>query len=233
MDESTCVSVCNDSLDVQIVGCHSYKRGKIVLTTIRKWELTPHFYIGGCNFFDRPKELKDNGDDLCIELGLEASFDWHPFGYRNEWSIGLGYGYRHYDLNEDVHWEKNNNVMRLVAFDEDQTKTSNSLNVMSIQIPMIYTHYFLKSNIGLSLGAIVNWNVSAWANREYKFRGEEYSVDTKNIGQRPITVDFIFKVLPPFGRHYCPPFYFKISPTSFFKNNSGPKMYQLSCGFCI
>lgn len=235
-DKSTWTSVSNDSLEGQIAGCNIFNkrnRCKIVITEMGRWELTPHFNIGFGGFFNGPENLEKGDRYGNIELGLETSFDWHPFGYQNEWSVGLGLGYRHYELNKDVHWEKNNHLMSLVAFDEYQTNTSNSLNVMSIQIPMIYTHYFFKSGLGISLGAIVNWNVSAWANRGYEFKGEEYSVDTKDIGQRPFTVDFIFKFLPPLGRCYCPPFYFKISPTSFFKNNHGPEMYQLSCGFCI
>lgn len=191
-----------------------------------KWESSGHFNIGLNAALDAPEEYKFKVWP-SFELGLTWLADYRPFGKKNVWSVGMGVYWRHYRSSKDYYWWKVNDVLKQVKYPEKLEHTSTSLNVISLGIPIMYTHYFdNKHKWGLTLGAIVNWN-SAYARRYYEVDDEDYDVSTKKIGQRPITIDGIAIVRIP----SCPDIYCKYCPMEFFKDGRGPKMHQLSFGF--
>ena len=162
-----------------------------------------------------------------FDVGFGVKGEWMPYGKKNVWSVGMGVYWRHYRSSKDYYWWKVNDVLKQVKYPEKLEHTSTSLNVISLGIPIMYTHYFdNKHKWGLTLGAIVNWN-SAYARRYYEVDDEDYDVSTKKIGQRPITIDGIAIVRIP----SCPDIYCKYCPMEFFKDGRGPKMHQLSFGF--
>lgn len=122
-------------------------------------------------------------------------------------------------------------VVSFVPYDAaTQKKTHSSLSIFSLQVPLLYTHYFdAKCKWMLSVGALVNFNVSTRANRYYTFNDEEYDVSTSGLGQRPVTIE----PTVIFDAPYIPPLYCRYSPMTFFKDGRGPKMHQLSFGICF
>lgn len=194
-----------------------------------KWSHTLHLNIGLNAMLDTP-----DGYDFkvwpSLELGIGSTWDWHPYGKQNEWSIGWGVNWRAYSLDNDTHWTKANNLVTLMPYASDMKDRSTSLHEFSIQMPLLYTHYFdKKQSWSVTLGATVNWNCYAAGQRTYELDDEDYEVETKKIGQRPFTVDGYVKLdFPKLPAIYC-----KYCPMEFFKKDRGPKMHQLSFGVCL
>ena len=198
-----------------------------------KWSHSFHLNIGLNTMLDAPTDPYKYEFKLwpSFELGFGFHHDWHPFGKHNEWSIGWGLNWRNYQMSKDTHWEKVNDRMMLTEFAQGQTNTGTSLQTFSLQVPLLYTHYFDKEQEwGVSLGAIVNWNVYAVGQREYEYQNEDYQVTTKKIGQRPFTVEGIIQVHTSW---FIPTFYCKYCPMTFFKDDRGPKMHQLTFGIAL
>lgn len=164
-----------------------------------------------------------------FECSVGVNLDWYPFGKHNYWSTGLGIGWRNYRTQKDMFWAKNNaGSMELVPYDASQSSTRTTLSAFSLQVPLLYTHNFdNKGEWSVTLGGIVNFNTGAHATRDFDYKDESYEVETKAIGQRPVTIDGFLKI----GTPYSFDLYVKYSPNEFFKNGRGPKMHQLSFGF--
>ena len=192
-----------------------------------KWVTSLHFNIGLTSVLDAP-----DGYDFktwpSFDLGLSWLADWHPYGKKNIWSVGLGLAWHHLAMKNDKYWVKGaNDMMGMLPYAENQSERGTSLQMFSLQVPLMYTHYFdNECKWGLSLGAAVNFNLNASANRHYEFGGEDYDVTTKKIGQRPVTFEgMVIAHIPSFPDIYC-----KYSPSKVFKDNRGPEMKMLSFG---
>lgn len=195
-----------------------------------KWTTSGHINIGLGTMLEAP-----DGFDFKLwpsfELGIGVTHDFHPFGKKNEWSIGWGLNWRHYASDNDTYWVKDaNNFMGLTPYPAGLEDRYTSLNVFSLQVPLLYTHYFNnKQDWSVTLGAIVNWNVYGTANREFNVNDEDHDINTNHIGQMPFTFDGYVKI----GTPWLPDLYVKYSPSKFFRNSRGPKMHQLSFGICF
>lgn len=194
-----------------------------------KWTHTGHFNVGLNTMLNA-----DEGDFKLwpsIELGFGSTWDWHPYGKQNEWSIGWGVNWRYYSSDKKVYWVKDAKMMHLNApYPNDVEHTQTGLNLFAIQMPLLYTHYFDKhQDWSITLGAIVNWNCYASTLQHYEEGDKETDVAQKKIGQHPFTIDGYVKIdMPHFPAIYC-----KYCPMEFFKKDRGPKMHQLSFGICL
>lgn len=198
-----------------------------------KWSHSLHFNIGLNSMLDTP-----DGYDFKLwpsfEVGVGSTWDWHPYGRQNEWSIGWGLNWRYFRFDKNHFLRKQdpatNWYMVPVAFDNNLTDTYSGVHVFSLQLPLIYTHYFDKDrDWSLAVGAIVNWNVSGSANRTFTNGLEDYDISDRHLGQMPFTFDGIVKI----GTPWLPEIYCKYSPSKFFRESRGPKMHALSVGFCF
>ena len=194
-----------------------------------KTGLSLHMGVGLSTMTGAPK---DYGFKVfpSFEYNVGITFDYTPFGKQNQWSIGLGVGCRLYHMSKNNYLVKNADRMVLQPYDGSQSNRASKISVFSLQVPLLYTHYFDNNRKwGVTVGGIVNFNTSAYTTRAYEYKEEDYSIDTKSIGQRPVTVDAIIIVKP----HTLLSFYCKYCPMTFFKNNRGDKMHQLSFGVCF
>ncbi len=196
-----------------------------------KWSSSLRFNLGLGAMLDAP----DNYDFKLwpsFEIGFGTTHDWHPFGKKNEWSIGWNLNWNHYQMGKDYYFEKDAQGMVSYTgiYPAGAKDRSTTLNRFSLQVPLLYTHYFdNKQTWSLSLGAIINWNVYGTANRDFNLNDEDYSITTNHIGQMPFTFDGIVKI----GLPVLPDLYVKYSPSKFFRDSRGPKMHQLSFGICL
>ena len=171
-----------------------------------------------------------------LELGVAWTADWHPFGKKNEWSIGLGLNMRMYESKDTYYWAKNaQNQLYNELYNPALTERNTDIAVLSWQLPIIYTHRFDDAGKWkVSLGAIINLNSSVTAERHFEAANlyghiEEHDVKTDHIGARKVSVDaFVALKL-----RYLPTLYCKYCPQQFFRDNRGPKMHQLSFGICF
>ena len=192
-----------------------------------KWETSLHLNVGMSTLFDTP-----DGYDFkpSAEIGLSWLADYSPYGKKNVWSIGLGFNWRNYSYDNDYLLTKVNDVLVQIPYSSGLDKRSTSMNITSLNVPILYTHYFdNKQNWGITLGGIVNWNYYARTHSDYENGDELYSVKLNKIGVRPITVDAMAIVHLPFLFDiYC-----KYCPMELFKDNRGPKAHQFSIGICF
>lgn len=165
-----------------------------------------------------------------FHYALSVQADWHPLGRRNVWSAGLGYGVDIYRLSGDAYWTKGaGGAMELTPYNrQTMSDTRTWLYTFSLQVPLLYTHRFDdRGRAALTLGAVVNFNTGAHTTRAFTMGGEDYSVNLKHIGQRPVTVDALVRLKVP----SLPAVYCRYSPMTFFKDGCGPEMHRLSFGF--
>jgi len=191
-----------------------------------KWQSSFHLNVGLNAVLGAPDEYEFRLWP-SVEIGLKWLMDWHPYGKQNVWSAGLGFNYRELASKDDQYWVKVNDVMGLAPY-TNEAERNTSLKVTTLEVPVMYTHYFdKKQKWGLTLGAVLGWNYYARANRTFELGDEEFDINLKKIGHRPITVEPLAIVrIPSFPDIYC-----KYSPMKFFKDNRGPKMNTLSFGF--
>jgi hypothetical protein len=163
-----------------------------------------------------------------FEFSVGINLDWYPFGKHNYWSTGLAIDWRKYRTQKDMFWAKNAaGSMELTPYDALQSPTRTTLSAFSLQVPLLYTHNFdNKGEWSVTLGGIVNFNTGAHATRLFDYNDESYEVETKSIGQRPVTIDGFLKI----GTPCFFDLYVKYCPNEFFKDGRGPKMRQLSFG---
>ena len=200
-----------------------------------KWDASVHFNIGLNTMLDTP----DNYDFRVwpsLEIGFGITHDYRPFGRQNEWSIGWNINWRYFRFEKEHYLGAGVGPLGEldyivpIAYGVGQTHCSSGIHVFSLQMPLIYTHYFdKKQRWSLGVGAIVNWNVHGTSNRDYEFGGEDYDVSYNRLGQMPFTFDGIVKI----GTPWLPTLYCKYSPSRFFRESRGPKMQTLSFGFCF
>ena len=195
-----------------------------------KWSSSAHVFLGLNVMTDVPDGYKFK-TWFSPEIGVALMADWHPFGKKNEWSVGLGVDFKHYSNSSSSYWAKGPNAANpALPNGAGESDRSTSINVFSLQVPLMYTHYFDNAcKWSLSLGGILNFNTYAIANRSFTIGQEDYDINLHYIGQRPFTVDAFLK----FDAPNIPPVYCKYGLMEFFKDNRGPKMHQLTFGIFL
>lgn len=202
------------------------------------------------------KSVTEDDNGLVIDLGLGWAAptntpDGHGFAVfrSNEVFFGLRYCYtpknalQTYSVGLWCDWRdytvpKNNlitkNADNIVAFGEfpaHVSETSSKIRVFSLSVPFLFKQKFgKKSKTSLSLGPVVNFNVRGRILNEWTDGDNEYEQSTKEVGQRPVTVDFMGVLEYDGVGLYC-----KYSPMSVLKNKSekgveNPQFHSLTFG---
>jgi len=174
-----------------------------------------------------------NGYDSKVgfgEIAFNINAEYYPFGAKNSWSIGFGIDWRRYCLGTKKWLGKdaaNNNYLTPQDFSSSQSDCATRLYTFSLQVPIMYTHYFdQKQEWSIGLGAIVNFNTGSHLTRTFTTAEEDFDIKTYKVGQRPVTIDLMMTVATPWFLDL----YVKYSPTTYFKSDRGPKFHQLSFG---
>lgn len=168
------------------------------------------------------------------EIGVTVlQYDYTPKNWKTTFSAGLGFDWRNYTLKgHDEQFEKfpankikkpNDCVYVVTPVDKCDARSSR-IHTVSLSMPLLVKQSFSK-NFAISVGAQLNWNFRAHIHNYYEEGDIEISEDTKKIGQRPFTVDFLGIVhVHKFGI-YC-----KYSPMSVLKTDRGPEFKSLAFG---
>ncbi len=162
-------------------------------------------------------------------------YEYHPRlkqkNHAHWFSAGLGMDWRHYRTKDSKMFYKgeNNNIL-LGDYPEGTTSRYSQINLFSITMPLLWHETFGKKlSWGVSLGAVLNFNVHSSIKTHYKFGKEDYTVSTSHAHQRPFSVDFMAKFRTPFFLD----FYVKYSPFDVLKDHRGPKFKSLTFGFYL
>ena len=202
------------------------------------------------------KTVTRDENGLVFDLGLGWAVPTNtPNGHgfatfrSSEFMIGLRYCYtpkkalQTYSTGLWCNWHnftvpKNNaigkNADGIVGFGEFDSKcsdTSSKIRIFSLSVPFLFTQKFGKtSKASFSLGPVVNFNVRGRILNEWTDDDVEYETSTKEIGQRPVTVDIMGILKYDDLGIYC-----KYSPMSVLKKKSengveNPQFHSLTFG---
>lgn len=206
---------------------------------------TMHFHVG----VDVPTGAPDGVDFAPFrswEIGWTiAQYDYTPNNSKTTFSAGLGFDWRNYTLKgHEKMFVKLDDVVVLgplahLAIPTDNTQTlsekvylvsqrlddlSSNIHTVSLSMPLLVRQQFSKK-FGISLGAQLNWNYYARIHSSFNNGDDECSLNTKDIGQRPITIDALGMVHLGDLSIYC-----KYSPMSVLKTDRGPEFKSLAFG---
>ena len=198
--------------------------GGIKLDDDSNWKM--HFYVG----IDIPTGAPDGVDFAPFrswEIGATlAQYEYTPKNSRTTLCAGIGFDWRNYTLSgHDKMFVKANDIVGVYDRKGDMSELASRISTTSISLPLIVKQSFNK-DFAISLGAQLNWNFYSRVNNYYEENDNEIDIQTKKIGERPITIDVLGML--HFGDFavYC-----KYSPMSVLKKDKGPDFKSLAVGF--
>jgi len=188
-----------------------------------------HVYFG----VNIPTDVPDNMEFAPFrswELGVTiAQYDYTLSNAKTTLSAGAGIGWRFYTLSghDDMLYKDGNQIV-VIKREGSMSDLSSGIHTFNINVPLLVKQRFNK-NFAISLGAQANWNCYARLNNSYELGDDEITVNTKKIGQRPITID-VLGIL-----HFAKDFgvYFKYSPMSVMKKDRGPEFKTFTVGLYL
>ena len=198
--------------------------GGIKLDEDNNWKM--HLYVG----VDIPVSAPDGVDFAPFrswEIGLTvAQYEYTPKNSKTTLSAGIGVDWRNYTLSgHDKMFAKVNDVVGVFDRKGDISELASRISTCSLSLPLMVKQSFNK-DFAISLGAQLNWNFYSRVNNYYEENDNEIDIQTKKIGERPITIDVLGML--HFGDFavYC-----KYSPMSVLKKDKGPDFKSLAVGF--
>lgn len=198
--------------------------GGIKLDDDNNWKM--HVYVG----IDIPTGAPDGVDFAPFrswEVGLTvAQYEYTPKNSRTTLCAGIGFDWRNYTLSgHDKMFAKVNDIVGVYDRKGDMSELASRISTCSLSLPLMVKQSFNK-DFAISLGAQLNWNFYSRVNNYYEENDNEIDIQTKKIGERPITIDVLGML--HFGDFavYC-----KYSPMSVLKKDKGPDFKSLAVGF--
>jgi len=165
------------------------------------------------------------------EVFLGLRYCYTPKKALQTYSVGLWCNWRDYAVPKNNMLDKKNGIVTFGEFGKNDTETDSRIRIFSLSVPFLFTQKFgKKSKNSFSLGPVVNFNVRGRINNEYTNDDVEVETSTKDIGQRPVTVDFMGILKSDGIGVYC-----KYSPMSVLKKKSengveNPQFHSLTFG---
>ena len=197
--------------------------GGIKLDDDNNWKM--HFYVG----IDIPTGAPDGVDFAPFrswEVGLTvAQYEYTPKNSRTTLCAGIGFDWRNYTLSgHDKMFVKANDIVGVYDRKGDMSELASRISTCSLSLPLMVKQSFNK-DFAISLGAQLNWNFYSRVNNYYEENDNEIDIQTKKIGERPITIDVLGML--HFGDFavYC-----KYSPMSVLKKDRGVDFKSLAVG---
>ena len=138
---------------------------------------------------------------------------------RSRVSLGLGFNLSRYGLKKPHFWAcDDTGVLDYETSLEDHDHHYASLSLLSMQFPLMFNQS-LGKRWCIAASAVLNWNYYADFNNSYSIGKSDYSINTRGLHQRKVSVDYIGMVSwRGIGA------YFRYAPQSVFKTNYGPEM---------
>lgn len=163
-----------------------------------------------------------------IDLTL-VQYDYTPKGASQTYSAGLGLGWRNYTLRDkDMQKFDVNPTTKVITpgtFALGQEDRWSSIHTLSLSMPLLFRQQ-VGQRLGISVGAMLNYNVYGRVRNSFEVGDEEYDVKTKGIKYRPFTVD----AMAIFDFDDSAGFYLRYSPMSVLKSDYGPDFKSITFG---
>lgn len=202
------------------------------------WDIT----IGGIHFgfvdaLGAPAAM-DQQMGRSFELGIDEclGFGWHNKGFTTKIGAGIGVNWRNYRLTGDTRYLLSDGMISLGDYPEGTTPQFSNLKVFTVQFPIYWSQVFPsvrpfgKHSLGMRFAVNLNWNSHASLTTRYLLPdGYRAKESTKQVGQRPFSVDLQLSLFP----FDWIGFYVKYSPMDVLKDGRGPSFSTLSTGVTL
>ncbi len=186
-----------------------------------------HFAIGLTAPTNVPNSMSFNTWESVELMWTIGQIDYTPRNCLQTYSVGLGVTWHNFFLKTNKMFTKNENgYIDLADFPDGAERRWSNMHYWSLSVPLLFTQRFDRRGLfKLTVGAIVNYNKSGYIKNTYELNQLEYDIRTKEIENRPVTVDLI-GIMKIYGIGlYC-----RYSPFSVLKDNYGPQFHSLSFG---
>lgn len=149
---------------------------------------------------------------------------------RHSLSSGLGIDWRNYVTKGDKYFHKDDEgKITLIPYEPLSRKHRSRIKTFSLQIPLLYGLSFGRGrNCQFLLGPVLNFNTSASIKTQYTIGNNDYSIKTKHIGQRPVTLD----VMAEF-KYEAVGVYVRYAPMEVLKTETGLSFKSISTGIMV
>lgn len=171
------------------------------------------------------------------KMGLKNSFElgigsvgevrWRPWRRGPQFSAGIGFGMRRYNLQDGLRFVKSDDRLEILPSGSDKVDRSR-LTVWNFQIPLMVSQS-IGAHGGLQLGCILNLNTYGRASTRWKERKMTHSETCKGINQRLLTADLLAIIGFP-GNIGA---YARWSPMTMFADGYGPESRAWSIGVSV
>jgi hypothetical protein len=152
-------------------------------------------------------------------------YDYTPKKWKTTFSAGLGFNWRAYTLRgHDKMFDKAGNHIIVEDNIFFYDNLSSNVHTTSLSMPLLVKQRFSR-NFAISVGAQLNWNFYGRIHNYYETGDDEIDVYTKDMGQRPFSVDILGIIHVWELGVYC-----KYSPMSILKTDRGPEFQSLAFG---
>lgn len=174
--------------------------------------------------------------EMDVSMGKSVELTWaNVIGVkmshgRHHLSLGMGLDWRNMVTTGGSYFEKVDGGDIVMSPYEDGVRDRRSrIKIFSLQMPLLYSFDFGKKHRwGVTLGPVVNFNTSASIKTSWREGDREYSVKTRHIGQRPVTVDVMGAV-----NYGCLGVYARYAPMNMLKDSAGMKFGCFSTGIML
>jgi len=164
---------------------------------------------------------KSNEITWAMILGVKMSNGPHSL------SAGLGLDWRNYVITGDHFFNKDNDgKISLIPYDDNMGKRRSRIKVFSLQIPLLYEFSFgHHRNFDFKVGPTLNFNTGGSIETQYTIGSHDYTIKTRHISQRPVTVDVMGAI-----NYKSIGIYARYAPMNVLKKSTGLEFRSFSTG---
>lgn len=160
------------------------------------------------------------------ELILGLRYCYSPDKASQTYSAGLWLNWRNFGLKDSQQFYKKDGEIMVGDYSENYSNRHSSLMVFSLSVPLFFSQKFGCDNkCKVTVGPVINLNVYGRVNNRFEQGDNDFDVNTKSIGHRPITFDIMGAFQYDGIGVYC-----KYSPLSVLKKDRGPQFHSLTLG---
>ncbi len=187
----------------------------------------------GCDIYAGgviPTDADRGMDRAGWEIGMlnVAKIKWRLSKCGTEFSVGMGWQYRHFTVGDGMMLNRNENqALILNQIPEGYNDVKSSLKSFSLQFPILLRQKIYKK-FAIEVGGVAMLNTYTTANCSWKEGEISSKLPLKNLHQRILTLDAIARI----GWRDEFAFYVRYSPTQF-KPQYGPQYDAIAIGASI
>ena len=163
-----------------------------------------------------------------IELGFLKPISMavvFPHSWRM--STGVGFGWKNYRLNNNLHFTKDDSgLLSLAGYEDDTYNHLSRLKIFYLDVPVLLKKSFGK--LSVCTGAVLNFNVYGSILTRFSKNEMEFKTCDEGVNQQKVTVDLMAAV-----QFFDIGLYVKYSPCNVLKSNNIPKFRSFSVGFAL